>query len=229
MYPDNFSQGQIFPVEHHTQMPSRTLYNADMRTSELIGFSRLGFRFLCLGISVLLAMPVSAQSFSYETEYPGVNYSSGPLSDRLTRLVQDIELKHDAQGRGYLDALLEALEIDPSSQFLVFSKTALKTRFVNARTPRALYFNDDTYVGFIQDSRALEIAAMDPVLGAVFFGFSQDPDQPIAPEREMSRCLRCHDSYSMTGGGVSRFLLSSVLADPEGEIVTHCFRYQHAA
>jgi hypothetical protein len=230
MLPAYFPQAKLFTGEHHAEMPRRTLYNAVMRLSELNDFCRLSFKFLCLGIclgiSVLLVMPVSAQSFSYETEYPGVNYSSGPLSDRLTRLVQDIdsgkvELQYDAEGRGYLDALLEALEIDPSSQFLVFSKTALKTRFVNARTPRALYFNDDTYVGFIQDSRSLEIAAMDPVLGSVFFDFSQDPDQPIAPGREMSRCLRCHDSYSMTGGGVSRFLLSSVLADPEGEIVTH--------
>lgn len=183
----------------------------------------------CLSILLLLfllPLPAAAQRFSYETAYPGINYDSAPLQDRLTRLVADIEagevaLAFDAEGRGYMDSLLEALKIDPSSQFLVFSKTALKTRFVTAQTPRALYFNDDIYVGFNQGSRSLEIAAMDPVLGPVFFDVPQVPDQAIAPERELNRCLRCHDSYSMTGGGVPRFLLSSVLADPEGEIVTH--------
>ncbi len=105
-----------------------------------------------------------------------MDYSSRPLDDRLTRLMAQVDagevtLEHDAEGRGYLDALLKALEINPASQVLVFSKTALKTRFVTAATPRALYFNDDIYIGFIQNSRSVEIAAMDPVVGPVFFDF----------------------------------------------------------
>ena len=173
----------------------------------------------------LLPGSLLAQAFSYEQAYPGVNYASAPLSDRVTRLMADIEsgevsLAYDAEARGYLDSLLQALDIDPSSQALVFSKTALKTRFVSAATPRAIYFNDDTYIAFIQGSRSLEISTMDPNLGPIFMVFSQDPEGPVV-EREMNRCLRCHDSYSMTGGGVPRFLLSSVLANEKGEIVTH--------
>ncbi len=199
----------------------------------IIGAMNLIYRLYRQILSLLLAVVaatgyscVSAQVFNYDDAYPGVDYSSRPLEDRLTRLMAQIEsgeviLEHDAEGRGYLDALLKALEINTASQVLVFSKTALKTRFVTAATPRALYFNDDTYIGFIQNSRSVEIAAMDPVLGPVFFDFSQRADQPIEPEREMNRCLRCHDTYSMTGGGVPRFLLSSVLANPEGNIVTH--------
>ena len=178
-----------------------------------------------LTLTLALPTPVFSQ-FSYEEAYPGVDYATRPLNDRATRLMADIEagrktLEFDAEGRGYLDSLLAALDIDPSSQFLVFSKTALKTRFVTAQTPRALYFNDDTYVAFVQGSRSLEVAAMDPVLGPVFFDFSQVPEDEDRMTREMNRCLRCHDSYSMTGGGVPRFLLSSVLAGPDGEIVAH--------
>jgi hypothetical protein len=206
-------------------LPAGTLYNARMRFLKLLNFRRLSLSLLWFSLSSLLAVPALAQSFSYDTAYPGVNYSAGPLSDRFTRLMQDIEagritLSHEADGRGYLDSMLEALDIDPDSQFLVFSDTALKTRLVNANTPRALYFNDDTYVGFNPGSRSIEIAAMDPLLGPVFFDFSQDPEH-IEMEREVNQCLRCHDSYSMSGGGVPRFLLSSVLANPEGEIVTH--------
>ncbi|MBT6042550.1 MAG: hypothetical protein HOH14_03550 [Gammaproteobacteria bacterium] len=180
---------------------------------------------LCLCIIPVFPATGYAQVFSYAEAYPGVNYESGLLTDRVTRLIAEIEegkiaLEFDAQGRGYLDSFLAALEIDPSSQSLVFSKTALKTRFVTAVTPRALYFNDDTYIAFIQNSRSLEIATMDPNLGPVFMVLAQDPEE-ISVERELNRCLRCHDSYSMTGGGVPRFLLSSVLADPDGEIVTH--------
>lgn len=187
--------------------------------------ARKARRQFCAGCLCLASTMASAQFFSYETAYPGVDYASGPLTDRVTRLMTEIEtgrvtLEYDAEQRGYLDSLLAALDIDPNSQFLVFSKTAAKTRFVTAQTPRALYFNDDTYVGFILNSRTLEIAVMDPMLGPVFFDFSQDPETP-GIEREMNRCLRCHDSYSMTGGGVPRFLLTSVIANPEGEIVTH--------
>jgi hypothetical protein len=186
---------------------------------------RLLILLLCLLVLPLFPVTGAAQTFSYDEAYPGVNYESAPLTDRVSRLIAEIEtgnvaLEFDEQGRGYLDSLLAALEIDPSSQALVFSKTALKTRFVTADTPRALYFNDDTYIAFIQNSRSLEIATMDPNLGPVFMVFAQDPDE-INMEREMNRCLRCHDSYSMTGGGVPRFLLSSVLADANGEIVTH--------
>lgn len=178
---------------------------------------------LVLGLAPAAA---HAQFFNYEDAYPGVNYATTPLTDRVTRLMADIEagretLQYDADGRGYLDSLMAALEIDPSSQFLVFSKTALKTRLVTSKTPRAVYFNDDTYIAFTQTSRSVEISAMDPRVGPVFFEFSQDPDADIGVEREESRCLRCHDTYSMSGGGVPRFLLSSVVADPDGEIVTH--------
>ena len=73
-----------------------------------------------LGLCPLLAVVaatgyscVSAQVFNYDDAYPGVDYSSRPLEDRLTMLMAQIEsgeviLEHDAEGRGYLDALLEA-------------------------------------------------------------------------------------------------------------------------
>ena len=188
---------------------------------------RPGISGCLLILASLFAAPHGqAQFFNYADAYPGVNYAEAELEDRVTRLLSaieagEVELAFDAEGRGYLDSLLEALEIDPSSQFLVFSKTALKTRFVTAETPRALYFNDDTYVAFVQNSRSLEVASMDPNVGQVFFDFSQNPEADVRAERETNRCLRCHDSYSMSGGGVPRFLLSSVVADPEGKIVTH--------
>lgn len=186
-------------------------------------------RFRLIFLSGLLAVasaPVLGQGSNYyEEEYPGINYSTAPTSDPISRLLAAIDrgeiVLEYKEERGYLDSLLQALDIDPSSQLLVFSKTSLKSRFVTPETPRALYFNDDIYVGFTQGSRSLEIASMDPNLGPVFYGLFQDPAAEKLLEREINRCLRCHDSYSMTGGGVPRFLLSSGLVGENGDIVSH--------
>jgi hypothetical protein len=174
---------------------------------------------LCLA---LLAMPALAQ-LRYDTEYPAIGYGKTPPSDAFTRAMEQAaaNLEHDPLGRGYLDSLLQALDIDPASQVLVFSKTSLKQRFITAENPRSLFFNDEVYVGFVPGSSTLEVSAMDPNLGPVFFDFAQNPDAPARFEQETGRCLRCHDSYSLTGGGVPRFFLSSVYAGPDGNLVSH--------
>jgi hypothetical protein len=168
----------------------------------------------------LVATPALAQ-LRYDTEYPVIGYGKTAPEDAFTRAMETAELEHDALGRGYLDSVLKALDIDPASQTLVFSKTSLKQRFITAENPRSLFFNDEVYVGFVPGSSTLEIAAMDPQLGPVFFDFAQNPDAPARFEQETGRCLRCHDSYSLTGGGVPRFMLSSVLAGPDGNMVSH--------
>jgi hypothetical protein len=173
----------------------------------------------------LLSGAASAQ-LTYDTEYPALNYGKTPPNDRFSALLKDIEagkvaLQAAPGDQGYLMSLLETLGIDPSSQVLVFSKTSLKQRFITSQNPRALYFNDQVYVGYTPGSRTLEVAAMDPVQGPVFFDFQQDPATTPRAEQETSRCLRCHDSYSLTGGGVPRFMLSSGLVNSNGEIVSH--------
>lgn len=171
-----------------------------------------------------LCMPAAAQ-LRYDTEYPAIGYSTAELNDPVTGLVRRIEagevtLRY-AEGRGYLDSLLEVLDIDPNSQVLVFSKTSLKNRFITSHTPRAVYFNDEVYVGLTLGSNALEIGAMDPNLGPVFFDMPNRLGDAVAFERQMGRCLRCHDSYGLSGGGVPRFILSSNLAGEDGSIVSH--------
>src|SRR5690606_19411045 len=95
-----------------------------------------------------------------------------PFSRAMERFqAEGGELRHDPLGQGYLVDLLRVLDIDPSSQVLVFSKTSLKQRFITPENPRALYFNDEIYVGFVPGSTTLEIGAMDPRQGPVFFDF----------------------------------------------------------
>src|SRR5436853_7732015 len=57
-------------------------------------------------------------------------------------------LKYDPSF-GYVPAVLRSLQIPVSSQVLVFSKTSFQSPKISPRMPRAIYFNDDTYVGFV--------------------------------------------------------------------------------
>ena len=183
------------------------------------------FRNIALFIFTLVLPNLLFGQAAYERDYPAIAYEATATTDAATALFADIAagrlMLEYRDERGYLEALLSASNIDPSSQLLVFSKTARKSRFVTPETPRALYFNDEVYVGYVPDTNTLEIAAMDPRLGPVFFDVPQDAESALSLNRETSRCLRCHDSMTNTGGGTPRFMMSSVLVDSNGTIASH--------
>ena len=164
----------------------------------------------------------------YDAEYPTIHYATAPRADAIATLearLKSGEVRLEAGPRGYLDSLLAALGVDASSQTLVFSQTSLQSRRINPRTPRAIYFNDDVYVAWVQNG-PLEIGSLDPNLGPVFYLLEQPQTGAAAApapklERELARCLSCHDSYSLSGGGVPRFIVGSGYTGPSGELVSH--------
>ena len=161
----------------------------------------------------------------YAAEYPVMGYAEAVLTDPVAQLRE--RLATGAAGldfageRGYLDSLLTAIEIDTESQLLVFSKTSLQIRGITPETPRAIFFNDATYVAWTRGAPTLEIASMDPNLGPVFYTLEQTAADDAPFERQFGRCLRCHDSYSLTGGGVPRFILGSGYIGTDGNLVSH--------
>jgi hypothetical protein len=165
------------------------------------------------------------RALRYDAEYPAIGYSTtaptGAIADLGARLARgELTLAFDG-GRGYLDSLLAALEIGVDSQALVFSKTSLQMDSISAANPRAIYFNDDTYVGWVPGGQSLEIATLDADLGPVFYTLAQDAAAGPKLERKLGECLRCHDSYSLTGGGVPRFITGSGYVDVDGNIAAH--------
>ncbi len=180
----------------------------------------------CLLLAALVSLPLSAQDSSpYEREYPVMNYGAAQLQDVVTELQARIDngeftLEHNSS-RGYLDATLAALNINLASQLLVFSRTSLQQHLISPQVPRAIYFNDDVYVAWVQESGLLEIAAMDPNIGPVFFTLSQFETERPQFNREFRTCLRCHDSLSLTGGGTPRFMMSSNYTGVAGQLVSH--------
>jgi hypothetical protein len=102
-----------------------------------------------------------------------------------------------------------------SSQGLVFSKTSLQVDRIGPWAPRALYFNDDVYLGWVQGGSIVEVASVDPKLGTVFYSLAQDRETTPRFVREGSTCLICHDSASVTGG-VPGLIVRSVVPDRHG-------------
>ena len=155
----------------------------------------------------------------YDTDYPSLGYSNPARHNAFARLQQrldrgELQLKWRAE-RGYLDDLLAALKIDVSSQVLVYSKTSLQIDGITAATPRAVYFNEEAYVGFVQGMPLLELAAMDDELGIVFYTLVNRLPGAARLDREAARCLTCHDTYSMLGGGVPRVMVLSAVVDSD--------------
>lgn len=117
--------------------------------------------------------------------------------DPVARLVQASENgelnlpKHPEWG--FLPAVLEALDVPVESQMLVFSQTSLQVDYIAPWSPRALYFNDDVYVGYTMLGPVLEIASVDPDGGSMFYTVEQAEDVATFQPDERT-CMGCHSA-----------------------------------
>ena len=115
--------------------------------------------------------------------------------DRFSRRIPELaagRLPLDRSSeRAFLKSLLRALDIPESSQLLVFSNTSLQLSLINPDNPRALYFSDDLYLGYVPGGK-IELATLDAELGAVFYIFDiPRSDSRVVVERAR-RCMNCH-------------------------------------
>lgn len=143
--------------------------------------------------------------------------TQGPVERMRARLESgELVLSKDAR-LGYLPAVLVALEVPVASQILVFSKTSLQLDRIGPRTPRAIYFGDDVYVGWIPGSPVMEISSMDPDKGPVFYTLNAAGEAGARLERDRGECLACH-AGSRTGYWPGN-LVRSVQPDERGHPV----------
>jgi hypothetical protein len=149
----------------------------------------------------------------------GIGYGKATATGAVARLQAridkgEVKLALDRQS-GYLLSLLDALKVPRSSQMLVFSKTSFQRERISPRRPRALFFNDDVYIGFIPGSPLLEISVADPKLGAVFYTLYQDTNAKPRFVRN-DQCLECHASAKSMG--VPGHLVRSFATDEDGVV-----------
>jgi hypothetical protein len=147
-----------------------------------------------------------------------INYRSSELNDPVAKLEKrlargEIVLGYDSK-HGYLKSVLDALHISISSQTLVFSKTSFQFSQIAPAIPRALYYNDDVYVGQVHDGRFLEFVSFDPMQGAIFYVMDEQQGERPRFERAEVDCITCHVAGSTRG--VPGVLLRSVFAGPDG-------------
>ena len=149
-----------------------------------------------LGLYSLLVLAAPAQGDDFN--HAPIHYKTAKADNAVTALQSriadgSVRLKFE-EDHGYLSAVLAALDIPQSSQMLVFSKTSLQRTRITPKTPRAIYFNDDVYVGFCLRGDVLELSAADPGLGTAFYTLDQTPEAKPAFARQTDTCLTCHAS-----------------------------------
>ena len=129
---------------------------------------------------------------------------------------QDPHLKLEyTENWGYLPSLLKQLNVPISSQTLVFSKSSFQLSQIAPEAPRAIYFNDDVYVGWVNHGQYIEVASIDPKTGPLFYTLEQEPNPSPKLEPQKEECLVCHDTFQ-TSTPVPRLLMLSVLPNSAG-------------
>jgi hypothetical protein len=185
------------------------------RASMLVGFAAIG-----------LAQPSDfSGSFVFPLDGEVIRYES-QANDPIAKLQRDIAsgkrtLQRDPK-TGYLKPILEALGVPVSSQTLVFSKTSFQLQRISPDNPRALYFNDDVYVGYVPGGDVVELSAVDPEKGGIFYSLSQtESKKPQIVRRD--ECLQCHASPRTLG--VPGHIVRSVYPLSEGFPATNAPSY----
>jgi len=115
-----------------------------------------------------------------------------------------------------LRAVLRLLDVPSESQVLVFSKTSKQNAIISPANPRAVYFNEHSYVGYVPGG-LIEVIAHDPALGVVYYTI--DPGDTVSParriRREVADCLACHGTARTEA--VPGMLVRSVFPDATGQ------------
>ena len=174
---------------------------------------------LASGAALIMASAFAALDGSYvlPLDHEAIRYAGARLDDPVARLqnrleATDAKLEYNADF-GYLPSVLKQLGVPVSSQVLVFSKTSFQAARIFPKNPRALYFNDEVFVGFVRGGDVLELAAVDPTQGVVFYVLDQADTAAPRFERQDS-CLQCHHSGSTLG--IPGLVVRSVYPDRNG-------------
>jgi hypothetical protein len=208
-----------------------------MKTPSIAG--RLGGRFalsvalkiagsITASVALLVATPafsqiaVKNQGYIPYSDAP-IFYRSDDINDPVAKLQKQIEqgkarLVYEEKDHGYLKSVLKLLDVPVSSQTLVFSKTSFQYPKISPDHPRALYFNDDIYVGAVHEGKEIEIVSFDARQGAIFYLLHEQKANKPAFERAELDCTQCHIAAGTRG--IPGVLVRSVQPTTTGTLVT---------
>jgi hypothetical protein len=167
----------------------------------------------------LFALLTAAAAQDYAYEKAPFNYWSRELDNPVTRLQARLDsgkvVLPLGDEKATLAMLLKELEVSPESQVVVFSKTSLQRDRISRQHPRAIFFNEQTYVGTVPGG-LFELTTMEKELGPIFYALDPNrPDRKVPRFDRNENCMSCH------GGGTTDYLpgfvVRSVFPDEVGE------------
>jgi hypothetical protein len=159
------------------------------------------------------------EPISYSTRQPHDAVQS------LERLLAEGKVRLEGDDQAVVRQLLGVLGISEASQMLVFSRTSFQNDLIRPNHPRALYFGDNAYVGWVPGG-LIEVTAMDPDLGPVFYSFNPHPVATASSGATATKaprfvrdddCLRCHGGTFIRD--IPAVLSRSVYTDTRGQPV----------
>ncbi len=186
-----------------------------MRISRTVQVYRL---IIWLAWFMLLASWANAGFLFYE-EAP-INYSDTKPKDPIAAMILPYEQGKlgldNTSEKAFLHSLLDKIDVPLESQVLVFSHTSFQNDLIRPQRPRAIYFSENFYVGWVQGG-SIEIASMDPDLGPIFYRM----DTPFGRQAEPhivrdNQCLNCHGSSRTNGypGMIVRSVYPNSIGSP---------------
>lgn len=174
------------------------------------------------GFTILVALLLTLGAWARDNEMyelPPFNYSATQPHDAIAKLQVRLasgELKLGGSDREIIQSLLRELRIPVESQVVVFSKTSLQRQRISPDHPRAVYFSDNCYVGWVP-SGLMEVTTIDPVLGPMFYALD-----PAVVRTNVARgivrdndCMRCHGGVFVRG--IPAVFVRSLFTDESGE------------
>ncbi|MEC7564960.1 MAG: hypothetical protein VX738_04685 [Planctomycetota bacterium] len=175
--------------------------------------------FLTLLIAYFYTIPSYGQGL-FDFERKPIDYHNRPADNLVTALQNQLD-RNTAhldfnRAQGYLPSLLEKLRISSTTQALVYSKSSLQLRRITPTQPRALYFNDQIYLGWVPGGDFIEIIAADATLGSVFYTLRQQDSPKPQFVRDKGQCLQCHAARRTKNvpGPVIRSLFTAASGQP---------------
>src|SRR6202050_640949 len=187
---DRYASGREPGREAHDMNPLSAIWRT-ARAIAVVSLAPLTLWTLCANGQIA----VRNQGYIPYSDAP-INYRSDDLHDPVAKLQQQIDqgvarLVYEPE-HGYLKSVLNLLRVPVDSQTLVFSKTSFQYPKISPEHPRALYFNDDVYVGKVHEGKAIEIVSFDPMQGAIFYLLDEHKvDKPVFQRAELD-CTQCH-------------------------------------
>jgi hypothetical protein len=183
--------------------------------------SAVGAVGLCLAMSQPASQGADAPQFG-DTFLPSrdnhaIQYTARDATDPVARLNRRLangqtRLRFES-GSGYLRSLMTALNVPVESQVVVFSRTSLQADRISPKNPRAIVFNDAVAVAWPRGG-FIEVAAIDPEQGAIFYKLPQVPTSSPALVRSDDTCLACHATSATLG--VPGLATASVVPESDG-------------